>query len=125
MAKNRVHEDGGPLDLDVSGVNGSGTGNLVLSGDPGAIGDMPFVALTDEDGDGNATCATKGVFDLAVTGEEDTPTDTAISPGDKVFYDDTLGQIDVGPNGVPFGYALDAVVAGATTTIRVRLQPGA
>lgn len=122
MATNREHSRGGPLDLDVSGVNGSGTGDLVLSGDPGAVGDIPFVALTDEGSDGIATVAHEGVYRLTVNGRDATPADAAVAAGDILFWDDAEGQLNLdGTNGIRFGYALEAVAAGAATEIKVRL----
>jgi len=123
MAKNRVHEHGTQLKLNVSAVNGSGTSDLVKSGDPGAVGSLPFVALTDEDSAGLATCQTDGVFDLAVFGHDGTA-NAAIAAGDLVVWDNTGGTLEKTPgsaSSVRFGYALDAVTSGATTTIRVKL----
>jgi predicted RecA/RadA family phage recombinase len=127
MAKNQRYKHGSPLALNVSAVNGSGTGDLVKSGDPGAVGQIPIVALTDEDANGKATCATEGVYDLAVFGNDGTA-GAAIAEGDKIVWDNAGGTLEKTPgsaNSVPFGYALGAVSSGATTTIPVRLQPGA
>lgn len=127
MAKNRKRVLGRKLSLNVSAVNGSGTGNLVLSGDPGAVGQLPFVALTDEDAAGLASVDTAGVYELSVLGHDGTA-NAAIAVGDKLVWDDAGGTIEKSPgsaNSVPFGYALGAVASGATTKIEVRLQPGA
>jgi predicted RecA/RadA family phage recombinase len=127
LAKNNRFGDGNHLRLNVSAVNGSGTGDLVKSGDPGAVGQIPFVALTDEDAAGKATVATEGAFNLAVFGHDGTA-GAAIAEGDKLVWDNTGGTVEKTPgsaNSVPFGYALGAVGSGATTTIGVRLQPGA
>jgi len=123
MAKNREFEKGTQLELVVSAVNGSGTSDLVKSGDPGCIGSIPFVALTDEDANGKASCQTDGVFNLAVLGHDGTA-GAAIAAGDIVVWDNTGGTLEKTPgsaNSVRFGYALDAVSSGATTTIRVKL----
>ncbi|MEW6223185.1 MAG: DUF2190 family protein [Chloroflexota bacterium] len=127
MAKNRRRADGRYLTLNVSAVNGSGAGDLVLSGDPVAVGQIPGVAIIDEVTDatkgtvGTATVDTEGVYALAVKGVNDVPANVAVAPGDIVYWDNALGELDLGPNGVRFGYALEAVLAGATTTILVRL----
>jgi predicted RecA/RadA family phage recombinase len=123
MAKNRKYEHGNQIPLNVSAVNGSGTSDLVKSGDPGAVGQIPFVALTDEDANGLATCQTDGVFDLAVFGHDGTA-GAAIAAGDIVVWDNTGGTVEKTPgsaSSVRFGYALGAVSSGATTTIPVKI----
>ncbi len=121
MALNREQEVGNRLSLDVSGVNGSGAGNLVQSGDPLAVGQIPGVALTDEDSAGLATVQTDGVFRLNVHGFNSS-TSAAVSAGDIVYWDDTAGELNLDSvAGIRFGYALEAVVAGATTEINVKV----
>lgn len=121
MADNRELETGNRLSLDVSGVNGSGVGNLVKSGDPFAVGQIPCVALTDEDSAGLATCQTDGVFRLDVHGFN-ASTATAVTAGAIVYWDDSAGELNVdSTNGVRFGYALEAVSSGATTEINVKV----
>lgn len=120
MAKNIVHKHGDQLELAVSAVNGSGVGDLVMSGDPGCVGDLPFVALTDEDSAGNATCKLNGTAKLAVRGH-DGAANAAIAAGDIVYWDNAAGEIDVATSGTRFGYALQPVASGATTTIVVKI----
>lgn len=86
------------------------------SGDPVLYGQIPGVALIDEDAAGLTTIAIDGVFDLPVKGE--TTTNAAVSVGDILYYDAGVINRD-SSNGVRFGYALDAVNSGSTTTIRV------
>lgn len=124
MAKNRTRIDGRYLDrLNVSAVNGSGTGDLVKSGDPVAVGDIPGVAIIDENADGLATVDTGGVYDLSVFGHDGTAA-AAIAVGDIVVWDNTGGTLEKTPGSAGskrFGYALGAVGSGATTKIPVRL----
>lgn len=123
MAKNRVQEHGLQIGINVSAVNGSGTSDLVKSGDPGAVGDIPFVALTDEDANGIATVQCDGVFSLAVFGHDGTA-NAAIAVGDIVVWDNTAGTLEKTPGSAGakrFGYALGAVSSGATTTIPVKV----
>jgi len=81
------------------------------SGDPVVFGQIPGVALTNPDADGNVTVALDGVWELPVTG--------AVAGGDIVYYKD--GQLSADNTGVRFGYALAAVASGATSTIPVRV----
>ena len=120
MATNRVHEDGRHLTIDVSSINGSGTGDLVRSGDPGVIGGIAFVAETDEGSDGKATVDTGGVYRLNVRGHSGAA-NAAVNVGDTVYWDNTNGELDNDAAGRRFGTALDPVAAGATTAIRVRV----
>lgn len=117
MATNIVYEQADQIPLDVSGVNGSGTGNLVLSGDPVAVGNIPGVALTDEDSDGIATVKTNGAATLMVEAEGG-----AITPGADLYYDDGDGQLNNSSSGNTFfGRALEAVDNAATAEILVKI----
>lgn len=128
MAKNRLYSRGTQLPMNVSALNGSGTSDLVKSGDPvafggtGAAAGFGGVALTDENSSGIATCQFDGVFKLAVTGKNAADADTAVAIGAVLYWDNTPGQLNLdSTNGIRFGYALEAVSSGATTTIAVRL----
>lgn len=122
MATNRVYEKGDQLtaapDLCANAT--------VQSGDPVAVGQLPGVALTDADdtvaNDGECTVQFNGVFDLEVVGtSDDGTTDAAVGVGD-IVYIDTDGTLNVdATNGIRFGYALEAVASGATTTIKVKV----
>lgn len=129
MAKNRVRINGRFLTLNVSAVNGSGVGDLVKSGDPVVVGQIPGVAEIDEVTDaaqgtvGTATVDTQGVYDLPVFGHDGTA-NAAIAPGDIVVWDNAAGTLEKSPGSagsVRFGYAYGAVTGGATTTIPVKL----
>lgn len=128
MAKNRLYSRGNQLPMNVSALNGSGTANLCLSGDPvafgnaGATGGIGAVCLTSENSSGVATCQFDGVFNLAVTGKNAADADTAVIIGAPLYWDDTPGQLNLdATNGIRFGYALAAVTGGATTTIAVKV----
>jgi predicted RecA/RadA family phage recombinase len=122
VAKNRKRYLGRKFELDVSAVNGTGTGDLVKSGDPGAVGQIAFVALTDEDSAGKATVDTLGVYELTVTGKDAAAANVAVAVGDIVYWDNTPGEVNKdGTNGIRLGYALGAVASGAATKIEVRL----
>jgi predicted RecA/RadA family phage recombinase len=87
MAKNRARHLGRKLWMRVADINGSGAGNLCKSGDPGIIGVLPVVCLTDEDADGNASVDTMGVYNLTVTPTAD------IAEGDPIFWDNAAGTL--------------------------------
>jgi len=125
MAKNRKIADSNiTRQLNVSAVNGSGTSDVVKSGDPGAVGNIPFVAITDEGSDGIATVQLDGAFEVSVFGHDGTA-NAAIAVGDLIVWDNTGGTLEKTPGSagsVRWGYALAAVTSGATTTILA--QPG-
>lgn len=118
MATNIIFEDGDQVAVNVSAVTGSGAGGLVQSGDPGVLGQLPFVALTDENADGIATVKFNGVAELFVDAEA-----AAVNPGDLLYFDAAdANKINNASSGnVRFGYALGSVSNGATGTIRVKI----
>ena len=121
MATNLVFEPVGKLSVPVA--DGTESGDPVL-----VFGEIPGVALTDEGDGGNAdNVATvainpKWVADLAVLGA-DGAGNAAIAVGARVYVDGAVINADV-TNGDFYGWALEAVASGATTTIRVLLASG-
>lgn len=90
------------------------------SGDPCLLGQLPGVSALAEDGSGNTTMVTEGVFNLSVKGTSGS--NAAIAAGDILYYvTGNTPKLSVTTSGVRFGYALDPVNSGATTTIRVKL----
>lgn len=91
------------------------------SGDPCVLGQIPGVALLDEDTDGNTTIDTSGVYAISVKGI-DASGNKAIAIGDIVYFTaaDTP-PVSVKATGVQFGYALGAVTSGSTATINVKV----
>jgi predicted RecA/RadA family phage recombinase len=113
MATNQVYSKGDELIEPVA----SG----VLSGAPVVVGQMPGVAQTDRDANGNASVDFDGVYNLSVKGIN-AGGNTAIAYGDILYY--TTGDtppISAKATGVRFGYARGAVTSGATATIAVKL----
>ena len=100
MARNQKYQDGRYLSLAATDPS------TPASGDPVLVGQIPGVAQVDEGDGGNAATATSvdtgGVYDLYYVAA-DTP---------KLSKKNT---------GVRFGYALEAVTAGATATIAVKV----
>lgn len=87
------------------------------SGDPILVGQLPGVALTDEDADGQVTGKFNGVWEFPVEAEAG-----AIAPGAIVYYDVADAGLNNSSSGnVRFGYALEVVNNLATTTIRVKI----
>lgn len=111
MATNYIQE-GKTLKLGVTASAESGAADLV--------GDLAVVLLEDADDSDEAVCAIEGVFDLSVTGENNSG-NAAISVGDKIYYDGGTLNVDA-IGGTFFGHALEAVSSGATDTIKVRLK---
>lgn len=116
MSTNQVYDHGDALSV---ACTDPATPN---SGDPVLFGQLGGVAQTGERADGNASVSFVGTFKLSVKGVN-AGGNVAIAAGDTIFYvtADTP-KLSAKPAGVKFGTALDAVVSGATTTIRVRLN---
>ena len=119
MATNRVFKDGEYLQ--VTAADCVGPNDPVESGDPVVWGELavPAVATSDEDSAGLVSVQFGGVYDLAVKGA-DGAGNAAIAAGDAVYWDATELNADV-TNGSLYGYAMEVVASGATTTIRVKL----
>jgi hypothetical protein len=118
MATNIIFEDGDQLRVNVSGVTGSGTAGVIMSGDPGVLVDLPFVALTDEGADGFATVKFNGVAELFVDAETGN-----VVPGTLLYFDaaDSNKINDTASGNKRFGYALGSVTSSATGTISVKI----
>lgn len=88
------------------------------SGDPVLVGQLPGVALTDEDAAGLTTVKFNGIADLAVDAEGG-----AVAVGDLLYYDTAdANKLNNSASGnVRFGYALGAVDNGALATIPVKI----
>ncbi len=118
MALNRARHLGRKLWMRVADINGSGTGNLCKSGDPGVIGTLPVVCLTDEDGNGRASVDTMGVYRLTVDPAAD------MGEGAAVYWDNALGVLNDAPAGAHFGIlveegGLTAAAGPALVEVRV------
>jgi predicted RecA/RadA family phage recombinase len=93
-------------------------GGAKSAGDVVAVGDLVVYAQTDTDTGNDATCffSCSHVQRVAVVGENKSG-NTAVAAGDLLYFN--TNKINKNTDGKPFGYALDAVDSGATTTIRV------
>lgn len=108
MARNRHYAEATQFPLPVP--------EATESGDALVIGDLPCVALTDRDDDGEATVQTDGAFLFPVTGD-----DGAVGAGDLVYIDGSGDLTNDASGNTRFGYALEAVGSGSTTTIPVKV----
>lgn len=112
MAKNYV-QDGRHLWLTIAAGS--------KSGDPVVAGQLSGVATIDADSNNQATVDTEGVYDLSVKAI-DGGGNSAVAVGDAIYHvaADTP-KLSKKNTGVLFGYALEAINAGATDTINVKL----
>jgi predicted RecA/RadA family phage recombinase len=116
MATNRIYKSASAIPLTCTAPT------TPSSGDPVLCGQIPGVALTDEDDAGVTTVQTDGVFDLSVKAENNAG-NVAVAAGDILYYD-TAATVKVNKdntNGVRFGYALEAITSGSTDTIQVKI----
>lgn len=93
----------------------------VASGDPVVVGQIPGIALTSTDANGNVTVKRSGVVSVSVKGI-DGGGNSAVAVGDILYYvSGDTPKLSKKTSGVRFGYALQTVSSAATTTIRVLL----
>jgi hypothetical protein len=118
MAQNQKFGKGDQLMLTVA----SG----VTAGDPCAIGaSLMGIALNDRgtDATGKSTVKFSGVFTLSVKGTG-VNGDIAIAIGDPVYFTNAdTPKLNAKATGMFVGFALGAVVSGATTSIDVLILP--
>jgi predicted RecA/RadA family phage recombinase len=116
VAKNKVQE--------FVNIHNFPVGSGIVSGDPVMVSDLPGVAETTRDSDGNANIKHPGglVYDLSVKAI-DASGNSAVAVGDKIYYiaADTP-KLSKKATGSLYGYALEAVTAGSTATIEVLLR---
>lgn len=113
MAKNQYssHNEGRYLTVAKDSVS---SGDPVLIGDQGLHG----FSLIDTDPSGNIVVDTAGIYKFPVKGHDGTD-NVAVDIGDKVYFTAGEAFFDVDSNATFFGYALEAVASGETTTIKV------
>lgn len=116
MAKNRVRINGRYISQAATQPA------TPASGDPVLVGQIPGVALIDEETDGAVTVDTAGVYNLSVLGETNAAAGSAVAVGDILYYDTaTTPKINKDTGGVRFGYALGTVGSTLTATIPVKV----
>lgn len=119
MAKNQVFDDGEQFAVACTDPT------TPVSGDPVIYGQIPGVALINEEADGKTTIKTNGVYNFAVKGVTTAASNAAIAEGDILYYvpanTPKLSKAVGDTGAVRFGYAMGAVTSGATTTIPVKI----
>lgn len=116
MATNRVRANGRFINEVAT------TPAVPASGNPVLVGQIPGVALIDEEADGQTTVDTGGVYSLSVKGMTNAAAASAVVAGDLLYF--TAGAvppINKDTTGVRFGYALGAVGGGLTVAIPVKV----
>jgi hypothetical protein len=117
MATNEVYKEARQIPLTV--------GASKTARNPICVGSIPGVLLetTASSGTQIATVALEGVFDLSVKGITTGGGSGAVAQGDILYYvpgeTPKLSKHSDGSSAVRFGYALEVVESGATTTINV------
>lgn len=115
MATNIIYEDGNVLDLVCSAPA------TPASGGPVICGTLAGVALTNERADGKTSVKLNGVADLSVKGVDGNG-NSAVALYDVIYYTDgDTPKLNKKTTGTRYGIALEAIDAGATATIKVRI----
>ncbi|MBI9092911.1 MAG: DUF2190 family protein [Desulfobacterium sp.] len=98
----------------------TGPSGGLLSGAPYVVGSIPCVCSVDIAEGAAGAAATKGIFTLPVRGYA-ASANAAATKGAQLYYD--VGEINLdSTNGTPFGFALEPVTSGETTTIEVLVK---
>jgi hypothetical protein len=86
------------------------------------VGQIPCVAQTDRDANGNASVDMDGVYNLSVKGVTNGAVNSAVAVGDLLYYNAAHTPVlDKDTTGIRWGYALQAVTSGATATIQAKV----
>lgn len=123
MATNIIKQPGWHLNVACSAPTTPATG------DPVRFGELTGVALTDEGEGGNSATETTiyvgpGVFDVSVKGV-DANGNSAVAVGDTIYYvDGDSPPLSKKASGYFYGFALETVGSGSTSTINVYKAPG-
>lgn len=97
------------------------TDGFVDSNDPVVKGVLVGVALSSAAaGTDGIVIATEGVFNLSVTGTDNSG-NSAVAFGDRIYIDASTAALTKNATKVAFGIALGAVNSAATTTIAVKV----
>lgn len=120
MATNRLYAQNNTTmpGLDITGQNHAG--GAAVSGEPCVVGKIPGVLATTPGSNGVGTMYRDGIWNLSVKGEG-SGGNAAIGEGAILYFDSAKGYLNADDTKVRFGYALQGVGSGSTTTIPVQL----
>lgn len=122
MATNRKREDGRKMSITLTHPTS------VSSGEPCRVENATCVALTDERTDGKTTVDFgPAVYDLSVKAEDDDGNSPVVI-GQQLFYVDAdvgsgTGYLNKKVSGYFYGFAMEAINTGVTSTINVLIVP--
>lgn len=107
----------------VAAVVAANSGDLVVI-ETTESGYLVGIAIGDYDANtGTIVLDTEGVWNLLVTGAEETPSNAAVEVGNILFSDEAAGEINMDLTlGLRIGTAWGTVVSGETTRIPVKLD---
>lgn len=126
MATNQVYNHGDQFTVLATEVTTPTAAANKVSSNPGLVGVMPVVLLTDPqegvDGVTRITVKTNGVYEFPVAAVGSNITTGArvyalTAPGTSLTLNNTA------TNSTAFGYALAPVTSGQTTVIPVKIEP--
>lgn len=93
-------------------------GATVAKGVPAQVGVINVVPLVNAVSGTLAACKLRGVVDVSVTAVDDMG-NAAVAKGDKLYLNSGVLNVDAATGGTAWGYALEAVTSGSTSTINV------
>lgn len=94
----------------------------LTSGSPFCFGKLPGVLAGDADSADKAVLFLDGVFTLSVKAAGASSATTAIAAGDILYYNSgATPKVNFDTGGVRYGYAMEAVTAAGTASIKVQL----
>ena len=113
MAKNKAFEWKNQSTLPVAAG--------VVSGDPVVVSALPGVAETTRDSNGNAEVKHPGglIYTLSVKAIDGSG-NSAVAVGDRIYFvSGDTPKLSKKATGVGYGYAMEAISAGSTASIKV------
>lgn len=116
MATNMIYKNGDQIPVTLTAQSWPTATAGALSGEKVVVGSITGVALADSVA-GVVVIRRKGVFELDVyaMNNEANNSASAVTPGDALYINASTGVINKWTDGIPFGYALEAIPSGHAT----------